>query len=96
MGELRDDYTVGTFLNFYHGDWQDRLDAVAIPHMEGASWDRRAAYLLWLEMGGEPNQTVEASSVRTKPAKLKAPAKPAVEVQETLFEDDEDNWSHLV
>ena len=57
--ELRDSYQPGAFLHFYHGDWDDKLSSISIPHMEGASWDRRAAYLLWLEKGGEPNTSTE-------------------------------------
>ena len=36
------------FLEFFAGPWQRQLDAVEIPGMSGASWDRKAAYLLWL------------------------------------------------
>lgn len=45
------------FIEFFSADykskseWQKLLDAVEIPGMDNPSWDRRAAYLLWV-MGG--------------------------------------------
>lgn len=39
------------FAEFFAGEWQRLLEAVVIPGMDGPSWDRRAAYLLWT-MGG--------------------------------------------
>lgn len=38
------------FLAFFAGDWQRLLETVVVPGMEEdkPSWDRRAAYLLWL------------------------------------------------
>ena len=35
------------FLAFFAGPFADALRAVEIPGMETASWDRRAAWLLW-------------------------------------------------
>ena len=41
------------FVKFFSADyksdseWDKLLDAVEIPGMEGASWDRKAAYLYW-------------------------------------------------
>lgn len=40
-----------TFVKFFDGKWQRRLDACRIPGMDKASWDRKAAYLLWLAEG---------------------------------------------
>jgi hypothetical protein len=39
------------FVAFFNGDWQRLLETVQIPGMNEPSWDRRAAYLLWI-MGG--------------------------------------------
>jgi hypothetical protein len=45
------------FIEFFSADykskseWQKLLDAVEIPGMDNPTWDRRAAYLLWI-MGG--------------------------------------------
>lgn len=41
------------FLEFFAGEWQELLRSVEIPGMTNGtpSWDRRAAYLLWI-MGG--------------------------------------------
>lgn len=36
------------FLAFFAGPFADALRAVEIPGMGTASWDRRAAWLLWL------------------------------------------------
>lgn len=88
--ELRDLYRPDTFMNFYHGEWDDILHTVQIPSMEGASWDRRAAYLLWTERGGAPNLSVEDSfAKKALPKKVKAIPAP-------VEEEDDDNWSHLV
>ena len=35
------------FVEFFAGPWQRQLEAVEIPGMPGASWDRKAAFLLW-------------------------------------------------
>lgn len=35
------------FLKFFAGDWQALLEAVDVPGMAGASWDRKAAWLYW-------------------------------------------------
>lgn len=37
------------FLHFFATQFQRELNEVIIPGMPGASWDRKAAYLLWLE-----------------------------------------------
>jgi hypothetical protein len=76
--ELRDAYRPGTFLHFYHGEWDDRLSSITIPHMEGASWDRRAAYLLWLEQGGTENTPTEDQFPKAH-TRRRAVAAPAVE-----------------
>lgn len=39
------------FLAFFAGEFQDRLKAAQVPGMETASWDRRAAWLLWQAEG---------------------------------------------
>lgn len=36
------------FLAFFAGPFQDALRRVEIPGVETASWDRKAAWLLWL------------------------------------------------
>lgn len=36
------------FVAFFAGDWQRLLEGVEIPGMTEPSWDRRAAYLLWV------------------------------------------------
>lgn len=38
---------LAAFVKFFDGEFQRALRAVVIPGMETASWDRRAAYLLW-------------------------------------------------
>lgn len=38
------------FERWFAEDFQQALEAVTIPGMPDASWDRRAAYLLWLEI----------------------------------------------
>lgn len=35
------------FVAFFAGDWQRLLEATEVPGMQGASWDRRAAWLVW-------------------------------------------------
>lgn len=42
------------FEKFFAGEWQHRLEQVEIPGMPDASWDRKAAWLLWCEMGNAP------------------------------------------
>lgn len=39
------------FLKFFATEFQTRLSDTEIPGMSGASWDRRAAYLLWVAEG---------------------------------------------
>jgi hypothetical protein len=52
------------FVEFFSGDykgksrWDLLLEAVEIPGMAGASWDRKAAYLLWLAT--DKGRTLEA------------------------------------
>lgn len=70
-------YAPGSFLQFYHGDWTKQLDTVQIPGMEDASWDRKAAWLLWLALGNPPD-TVSAERSLLKP-NLDAKARAAVE-----------------
>lgn len=43
-----------TFTEFFAGDFQRELEACTIPGMDTPSWDRRAAYLLWLARGNKP------------------------------------------
>lgn len=38
---------LAAFTAFFEGDFDRALRAVEIPGLETASWDRRAAYLLW-------------------------------------------------
>lgn len=38
------------FVAFFEGEFQRMLEAVIIPGSSGASWDRKAAYLLWREL----------------------------------------------
>lgn len=38
------------FEKFFTDEWQRRLEAVEIPGMPHASWDRKAAWLLWCEL----------------------------------------------
>lgn len=44
--------TPAAFLEFFAGEWQRRLEAVRIPDMRDASWDRKAAWLLWQKERG--------------------------------------------
>lgn len=37
----------------FHAAHSAHLETFEIPFMPGASWDRKAAYLLWSETGGE-------------------------------------------
>lgn len=39
------------FLTFFAGEFTERLRAASVPGMETASWDRRAAWLLWCAEG---------------------------------------------
>lgn len=36
------------FKAFFHGEWKELMDAVTVPGLPYASWDRKAAYLLWV------------------------------------------------
>lgn len=45
--------TPRAFLDFFDGPFQRELERVDIPDMPDASWDRRAAWLLWTERGGD-------------------------------------------
>lgn len=38
---------LAAFVKFFDGEFHRALHDVVIPGMETASWDRRAAYLLW-------------------------------------------------
>jgi len=40
------------FTHFFAGPFQTALERVEIPGLAGASWDRKAAYLLWLATDG--------------------------------------------
>lgn len=44
------------FVAFFEGAFQRALEVTRVPGMGEASWDRRAAYLLWLatERGQRP------------------------------------------
>lgn len=46
------------FADFFAGPWQRLLEGTEIPGMAGASWDRKAAYLLWLAT--DKGRTLEA------------------------------------
>lgn len=35
------------FLDFFAGQWQRLLETTEIPGLADASWDRKAAFLLW-------------------------------------------------
>jgi hypothetical protein len=35
------------FVKWFGGDFQRRLEATVVPGMADASWDRKAAWLLW-------------------------------------------------
>ncbi len=48
------------FTAFFAGEFQSRLDRVDIPGLPGASWDRRAAFLLWLAEGNTPSASEPA------------------------------------
>lgn len=90
-------YEAGTFLNFYHGEFDRELLAVEIPGMSGASWDRRAAWLLWLARGNPPDPVDVDSSLVAKPRGRQAqtidlPATsvrrlPAAELPSSQFDD---------
>lgn len=47
MAEGKPRVSTEAFNVFFQGEWQRRLDRVTIPDMRDASWDRKAAYLLW-------------------------------------------------
>ena len=53
------------FLSFFADEFPRRLDAVEIPGMPAASWDRKAAYLLWLAEGNAPLATPAVSDPST-------------------------------
>lgn len=58
------------FVAFYNGPWSAALAAVRIPGMRhdgisGPSWDRRAAYLLWLNT--DNGRTLAAPSPTSTP-----------------------------
>lgn len=36
------------FKAFFHGEWKELIEAVQVPGMPHASWDRKAAYLFYL------------------------------------------------
>lgn len=42
------------FEAFFRGDFQHKLQAATVPNVPSASWDRKAAYLLWLAYGNVP------------------------------------------
>lgn len=54
------------FIAFFAGPFQRQLEAVEIPGMAGASWDRKAAYLLWVAT--DQGRTLEAPA--PKPSDL--------------------------
>lgn len=50
-------YEDGSFLHFYHGEFSDKVLNVVIPDQglqkfDGASWDRKAAWVMWAERHG--------------------------------------------
>jgi hypothetical protein len=38
------------FAAFFAGDWQRILENVVVPGIDNPSWDRKAAYMLWVAM----------------------------------------------
>ena len=82
-------YRPGTFLHFYHGGWTQKLDAVEIPGMEGASWDRKAAWLLWLALGNPPDEVNVEESFAGKPKQITATHRVVTPApaKQTSFED---------
>lgn len=59
------------FIEFFAGDykgksrWDLLLEAVEVPGMPDASWDRKAAYLLWLNT--DNGRTLAAPSPTSTP-----------------------------
>lgn len=49
--DLPEGFGATEFLRFYHGEWQEMLEAVEVPDMPDCSWDRKAAYLFWAGEG---------------------------------------------
>ena len=49
------------FAAYFSREFPRRLDRVEIPGMPGASWDRKAAWLLWTAEGNSPS----ASEMKT-------------------------------
>lgn len=43
------------FLQWFATTWKDRHGAVTVPGLPYASWDRKAAYLLWIAEGHAPS-----------------------------------------
>lgn len=63
-------YAKGSFLNFHAVEFQRRLETCEIPGIDGfVSWDRRAAYLLWVAEGNDPNDIGEPVALKKKKAK---------------------------
>lgn len=50
---VRNMHEPGSFLHYFHGEFEDAIREVEIPGMSQPSWDRRAAYLLWSERNTE-------------------------------------------
>lgn len=50
------------FLAFFDTEWRDMLHSVSIPSLPTASWDRKAAYLLWLALNGLPLPKPDSSA----------------------------------
>jgi hypothetical protein len=51
------------FEKFFAEDFQRLLERTSIPGMGEASWDRRAAWLLWRAMHQQPLPTIEMAKV---------------------------------
>jgi hypothetical protein len=49
--DLPEGFGATPFLRFYHGEWQDMLEAIEVPDMPECSWDRKAAYMFWAGEG---------------------------------------------
>ena len=45
------------FVRFFDVEFQRELDVTQIPGWEGASWDRKAAWLLWQARQRDPKPT---------------------------------------
>lgn len=66
---MKTSFEPGTFLHYHAHEFQTRLAEIEIPGVPDASWDRRAAYMLWLAEGGDgpigipelPKRTVDAT-----------------------------------